>query len=260
MRRRLRPVYEPAARAVPQGAGRARAARRARRSYPRRLRPGTCPSPSSRWSSTPRRDRRLPRGNDVCRAHRGRTRCTCRRRRSTTTRSASRADRPGPRQVRPARGGDRARDPPRRRARLRRRDVGQRDEARLRGARGRALPRAVVPRRRDPAHGHRRRPARRVHAPPRRQRAASPSRASAALEHTSTAAAGRVTRATIDNPAGEDRLRRAQLPRPRRGGRRGPPEAPLLFAKWPNRLIGDGEPILLPAESTRSTTRPSSAS
>ena len=28
------------------------------------------------------------------------------------------------------------------------------------------------------------------------------------------------------------------------------PKAPLLFAKWPNTLIGDGEPIVLPAEST----------
>jgi 2-keto-4-pentenoate hydratase/2-oxohepta-3-ene-1,7-dioic acid hydratase in catechol pathway len=27
------------------------------------------------------------------------------------------------------------------------------------------------------------------------------------------------------------------------------PKAPLLFAKWPNTLIGDGEPILLPEES-----------
>jgi 2-keto-4-pentenoate hydratase/2-oxohepta-3-ene-1,7-dioic acid hydratase in catechol pathway len=27
------------------------------------------------------------------------------------------------------------------------------------------------------------------------------------------------------------------------------PKAPLLFAKWPNTLIGDGEPIVLPAES-----------
>jgi 2,4-didehydro-3-deoxy-L-rhamnonate hydrolase len=28
------------------------------------------------------------------------------------------------------------------------------------------------------------------------------------------------------------------------------PKAPLLFAKWPNTLIGDGDPIVLPAEST----------
>jgi 2-keto-4-pentenoate hydratase/2-oxohepta-3-ene-1,7-dioic acid hydratase in catechol pathway len=28
------------------------------------------------------------------------------------------------------------------------------------------------------------------------------------------------------------------------------PKAPLLFAKWPNTLIGAGEPIVLPAEST----------
>jgi 2-keto-4-pentenoate hydratase/2-oxohepta-3-ene-1,7-dioic acid hydratase in catechol pathway len=28
------------------------------------------------------------------------------------------------------------------------------------------------------------------------------------------------------------------------------PKAPLLFAKWPNTLIGDGEPIVLPAEAT----------
>jgi 2-keto-4-pentenoate hydratase/2-oxohepta-3-ene-1,7-dioic acid hydratase in catechol pathway len=27
------------------------------------------------------------------------------------------------------------------------------------------------------------------------------------------------------------------------------PKAPLLFAKWPNTLVGDGEPIVLPAES-----------
>jgi 2-keto-4-pentenoate hydratase/2-oxohepta-3-ene-1,7-dioic acid hydratase in catechol pathway len=27
------------------------------------------------------------------------------------------------------------------------------------------------------------------------------------------------------------------------------PKAPLLFAKWPNTLIGDGEPIMLPAEA-----------
>jgi len=27
------------------------------------------------------------------------------------------------------------------------------------------------------------------------------------------------------------------------------PKAPLLFAKWPNTLIGDGEPIILPEES-----------
>jgi 5-carboxymethyl-2-hydroxymuconate isomerase len=27
------------------------------------------------------------------------------------------------------------------------------------------------------------------------------------------------------------------------------PKAPLLFAKWPNTLIGDGEPIVLPGES-----------
>jgi 2-keto-4-pentenoate hydratase/2-oxohepta-3-ene-1,7-dioic acid hydratase in catechol pathway len=29
------------------------------------------------------------------------------------------------------------------------------------------------------------------------------------------------------------------------------PKAPLLFAKWPNTLIGDGEPIVLPEESTQ---------
>jgi 2-keto-4-pentenoate hydratase/2-oxohepta-3-ene-1,7-dioic acid hydratase in catechol pathway len=29
------------------------------------------------------------------------------------------------------------------------------------------------------------------------------------------------------------------------------PKAPLLFAKWPNTLIGDGDPILLPEESTQ---------
>jgi 2-keto-4-pentenoate hydratase/2-oxohepta-3-ene-1,7-dioic acid hydratase in catechol pathway len=29
------------------------------------------------------------------------------------------------------------------------------------------------------------------------------------------------------------------------------PEAPLLFAKWPNTLIGDGDPIVLPPESTQ---------
>jgi 2-keto-4-pentenoate hydratase/2-oxohepta-3-ene-1,7-dioic acid hydratase in catechol pathway len=29
------------------------------------------------------------------------------------------------------------------------------------------------------------------------------------------------------------------------------PKAPLLFAKWPNTLIGDGEPIVLPAESAQ---------
>ena len=30
-----------------------------------------------------------------------------------------------------------------------------------------------------------------------------------------------------------------------------PPERPLLFAKWPNALLGPGEPILLPAISTQ---------
>jgi 2-keto-4-pentenoate hydratase/2-oxohepta-3-ene-1,7-dioic acid hydratase in catechol pathway len=29
------------------------------------------------------------------------------------------------------------------------------------------------------------------------------------------------------------------------------PQAPLLFAKWPNTLIGDGEPIVLPPDSTQ---------
>jgi 2-keto-4-pentenoate hydratase/2-oxohepta-3-ene-1,7-dioic acid hydratase in catechol pathway len=29
------------------------------------------------------------------------------------------------------------------------------------------------------------------------------------------------------------------------------PKAPLLFAKWPNTLIGDGEPIVLPGESSQ---------
>ncbi len=29
------------------------------------------------------------------------------------------------------------------------------------------------------------------------------------------------------------------------------PAAPLLFAKWPNTLIGDGDPIVLPPESTQ---------
>jgi 2-keto-4-pentenoate hydratase/2-oxohepta-3-ene-1,7-dioic acid hydratase in catechol pathway len=29
------------------------------------------------------------------------------------------------------------------------------------------------------------------------------------------------------------------------------PKAPLLFAKWPNTLIGDGEPIVLPEDSTQ---------
>jgi 2,4-didehydro-3-deoxy-L-rhamnonate hydrolase len=29
------------------------------------------------------------------------------------------------------------------------------------------------------------------------------------------------------------------------------PKAPLLFAKWPNTLIGDGEPIVLPQDSTQ---------
>ena len=28
------------------------------------------------------------------------------------------------------------------------------------------------------------------------------------------------------------------------------PKAPLLFAKWPNTLIGDGEPIVVPPEAT----------
>jgi 2-keto-4-pentenoate hydratase/2-oxohepta-3-ene-1,7-dioic acid hydratase in catechol pathway len=29
------------------------------------------------------------------------------------------------------------------------------------------------------------------------------------------------------------------------------PKAPLLFAKWPNTLIGDGDPVVLPPESTQ---------
>ena len=29
------------------------------------------------------------------------------------------------------------------------------------------------------------------------------------------------------------------------------PKAPLLFAKWPNMLIGDGDPVVLPPESTQ---------
>ena len=38
------------------------------------------------------------------------------------------------------------------------------------------------------------------------------------------------------------------------------PSRPLLFAKWPNSLIGPGEPIVLPEQATDVTTRPSSAS
>jgi len=38
------------------------------------------------------------------------------------------------------------------------------------------------------------------------------------------------------------------------------PEAPLLFAKWPNALIGSGETIVLPADPARSITKPSSGS
>ena len=31
------------------------------------------------------------------------------------------------------------------------------------------------------------------------------------------------------------------------------PSAPLLFAKWPNALIGPGEPIVIPPVVTKST-------
>ena len=45
----------------------------------------------------------------------------------------------------------------------------------------------------------------------------------------------------------QDRLRRAELPRPRRRKAAAwPPDRPLLFAKFANAVIGDGEPIVRP--------------
>ena len=38
------------------------------------------------------------------------------------------------------------------------------------------------------------------------------------------------------------------------------PERPLLFAKWTNTLIGDGDRFAFRRSRSRSTTRPSSAS
>ena len=87
-------VYEAAAaRAVPQGAGVARARRPARRCASAPTRPGTSPSPSSRSSSTPAaRSSAISRPTTSRRARsRAPTRSTCRRPRSTTTRSACRA-------------------------------------------------------------------------------------------------------------------------------------------------------------------------
>ena len=53
----------------------------------------------------------------------------------------------------------------------------------------------------------------------------------------------------------EDRLRRAELLRPRRGAGRRAAEEPLLFAKWPSSLIGPGEPIVIPPIVTKARLR-----
>ena len=75
-------------------------------------RPGRARARAGAGHLRPRRDRRLHAATICRRARsRARTRCTCRKPRSTTTRSAARADRPGPHTARPALGGDRARDP-----------------------------------------------------------------------------------------------------------------------------------------------------
>ena len=70
---------------------------------------------------------------------------------------------------------------------------------------------------------------------------------------SSAPAQGRRAEATGQSTAGrchrprQDRLRRAELPRPHRGGRIARPDRPLLFAKFANAVIGDGEPIVRPA-------------
>ena len=171
-------------------------------------------------------------------------------------------DRPGARRRRPALGGDRARDPPRRRAHLRRRDVGQRDEAQLRGAR-RARSSTSCPSR--PARCCSPAPA---SSRPTRSRCAtatgcgSPWKASACSSTTSTGAAGRVTRVplSITRPGKIVCVGLNYHDHAEEGGAE-LPKAPLLFAKWPNTLIGARRPDRPARRSPRrSTTRPSSAS
>ena len=68
--------------------------------------------------------------------------------------------------------------------------LGQRDESQLRGARPRALRRAVVPGRRGAAHRHRRRPARRGHLAGTATGCGSPWKASACSSTTFTGSSG----------------------------------------------------------------------
>ena len=75
-----------------------------------------------------------------------------------------------------------------------------------------------------------------------------PGRLGAALEELGVD--GRARR-TPDCPAEQDHLRRPELPRPRGGAGLALPERPLLFAKWPNALIGPGQAIVLPPLSSQ---------
>ena len=160
--------------------------RRARRCASAPTRPGTSPSPSWRWCSTPRGQivGYLAADDVSSRSIEGANPLYLPQAKVyDDSLGPVGHDRPGPRRPRPALGGDRARDPPRRRAHLRRRDVGRRDEAQLRRARGRALSRALLSRRRGPAHRHRRRPAGRAHPAATATACGSPWRASGVLEH-----------------------------------------------------------------------------
>ena len=58
-----------------------------------------------------------------------------------------------------------------------------------------------------------------------------------------------------DPDAREDHLRRPELPRPRRRGRPARPGRPLLFAKFANAVVADGDPIVHPAGTPRARPR-----
>ena len=70
-------------------------------------------------------------------------------------------------------------------------------------------------------------------------------------------AAGHGPAAAADSRSGQDRLHRAELPRPRAPGRSEPPATPTFFAKYRNALAPPGATVELPASARRSTTRPS---
>ena len=132
---------------------------------------------------------------------------------------------------------------------LRRHDLGGGDAPQLRGARRGALRRAHAPRRRGAADRHRPRAARRGHAARRRPRAHRHRRdRDARARHLQEGVRLAAVALSITVPS---KIICVGLNYRDHAEEQGIelPKAPLLFAKWPNTLIGDGEPIVLPAEA-----------